>query len=200
MLALLDAITDSAPMHLACAHIEEQLGRPCARDAWQEALYAIWLRPFDMGRNRDLSGFEHVVVGEQNGAEVSGQHFWYKYYLDDLGVLSGADDIDWQGTRYARRENRLSRQGREVPEVATLAYRWHAYDAESGARRPLTQAIGGFWVGCSVEGLMALGTVRFFSRGPVEALINGARYQIDLYRSPDGQSLRTTFPRFLGLA
>jgi hypothetical protein len=200
MLALLDAITDSAPMQLACAHVEEQLGRPCARDAWQETLYAIWLRPFDMGRNRDLSGFEHVVVGEQNGAEVSGQHFWYKYYLDDLGVLSGADDIDWQGTRYARPENRLSRQGREVPEVATLAYRWHAYDAESAARRPLTQAIGGFWVGCSVEGLMALGTVRFFAPGPVEALINGARYQIDLYRSPDGQSLRTTFPRFLGVA
>ena len=30
--------------------------------------------------------------------------------------------------------------------------------------------------------------------------INGARYEIDLYRSDDGQSLRTTFPRFLGLA
>jgi hypothetical protein len=31
-------------------------------------------------------------------------------------------------------------------------------------------------------------------------VINGARYQIDLYRSPDGQSLRTTYPRFVGLA
>jgi hypothetical protein len=40
----------------------------------------------------------------------------------------------------------------------------------------------------------------FLARGPVEATINGARYQIDLYRSEDGQSLRTTFPRFLGLA
>ncbi len=200
MLALLDAITDSAPMRLACAHIEAQLGRPCSRETWQEVLYAIWLRPFDKGRNRDLTGFEHVVVGEQKGAEVSGQHFWYRYYLDDLGVLSGEDDIDWAGNRYERRPGRLSAQGRSVPEVATLAYRWDAYDAESGVRRPLTQAIGGFWVGCSVEGLMALGTVRFFASGPVEALINGARYQIDLYRSPDGQSLRTTFPRFLGLA
>jgi len=26
------------------------------------------------------------------------------------------------------------------------------------------------------------------------------RYQIDLWRSEDGQSFRTTFPRFLGLA
>jgi len=201
LLALLDAITDSAPMQLACAHIEEQQGRPCSREQWQETLYAIWLRPFDMGRNRDLTGFEHVVVGEQKGPDVSGQHFWYKYYLDDLGVLSGEDDIDWQGTRYARRrESRLNAQGRSVPEVATLAYRWDAYDPEGGVRRPLTQAIGGFWVGCSIEGLMALGTVRFFAPGPVEALINGARYQLDLYRSPDGHSLRTTFPRFLGLA
>ena len=47
---------------------------------------------------------------------------------------------------------------------------------------------------------MALGTVRFFERGRVETTINGARYQIELYRSPDGRSLRTFFPRFLGLA
>jgi poly(U)-specific endoribonuclease len=74
-----------------------------------------------------------------------------------------------------------------------------AFDHETRTRRPLVQAIGGFWVGCSVEGLMTLGTVRFFERGRVEAIINGARYQIDVYRD-DGQSLRTTFPRFLGLA
>jgi hypothetical protein len=200
ILALLDAITDSAPMQLACGYLEERQGRPCTREQWQEALYAIWFRPFDLGRNRDLSGFEHVVVGEQKGGDVSGQHFWYKYYLDDLGVLSGEDDIDWDGSRYERRDGPLSALGRKVPEVATLGYRWDAYDQESNARRPLVQVVGGFWVGCSVEGLMALGTVRFFESGSVEAVINGARYQIDLYRSPDNQSLRTTFPRFLGLA
>jgi hypothetical protein len=203
ILALLDAVTDSAPMRLALAHVEDSQGRSYTRDAWRETLYTIWFRPFDLGRNRDLSGFEHVAVGEQNRAEVSGQHFWYRYYLDDLGVLSGEDDIDWDGTRYdgqRRRDGQLSAHGRTVPEVATIAYRWDAYEAESGARRPLIQAIGGFWVGCSIEGLMALGTARFFDRGPVEVTINGARYQIDLYRSEDGQSLRTTFPRFQGLA
>ena len=86
-----------------------------------------------------------------------------------------------------------------MPEVATLAYRWRAYDYETRQRRPLYEPIGGFWVGCSIEGLMALGTVRFFERGRVETTINGARYQIELYRSPDGRSLRTFFPRFLGL-
>lgn len=203
ILALLDAITDSAPMRLVRAHLETRAGGSYTRDQWQEALYAIWFRPFDLGRNLDLSGFEHVGVGEQNGGRVSGYHFWYKYYLDDLGTLSGDDDIDWDGTRYDgqhRREGRLSAQGRSVPEVATLAYRWDAYEFESRTRRPLAEPIGGFWVGCSVEGLMALGTVRFFERSRVEAVINGARYQIDVYRSEDGRSLRTYFPRFLGLA
>jgi poly(U)-specific endoribonuclease len=87
-----------------------------------------------------------------------------------------------------------------VPEVVTLAYRWDAYDAESGQRRALYNPIGGFWVGCSIEGLMALALVRFFQRGRIETTINGARYEVELYRSPDGRSLRTCFPRFLGLA
>jgi poly(U)-specific endoribonuclease len=203
ILALLDAITDSAPMQATCEHVRARTGRTFSRDEWQETLYQIWFRPFDLGRNRDLTGFEHVVVGEQKGPDVSGQHFWYRYYLDDLGVLSGEDDIDWDGTRYdgrRRPDGRLGEQGRTVPEVVTLSYRWDAFDVDRGVRRPLVQAVGGFWVGCSVEGLMALGTTRFFERGPVEAVINGARYQIDLHRSEDGRSLRTTFPRFLGLA
>lgn len=48
--------------------------------------------------------------------------------------------------------------------------------------------------------MAALGPARFFEHGTVQAVINGARYEIDLYRSDDGQSLRTTFPRFVGLA
>jgi poly(U)-specific endoribonuclease len=55
-------------------------------------------------------------------------------------------------------------------------------------------------VGVSIEGLMALGTVRFFQRGRIEAALNRARYEIEAHRSPDGRSLRTFFPRFLGLA
>jgi len=102
--------------------------------------------------------------------------------------------------RQHRSEGRLTAIGREVPEVVTLAYHWDAHDVETGAKRPLFQRIGGFWVGCSVEGLLALGTVRFFQRGRVETVINGARYEVDLFRSPDGKSVRSTFPRFLGLA
>jgi hypothetical protein len=200
-LDLLDALADSAPMAAARAHLEGRGGGSYSRAAWQELIFDVWFRQFDDGRNRDLSGFEHVAVGEQKGGKVNGHHFWYKYYLDDWPAFSGEDDIDYDGARYdgPRGEGRLTAIGREVPEVVTLAYRWNAYDPESGRRYTLYNPIGGFWVGCSIEGLMALGLVRFFQRGRVEIMINGARYEVELYRSPDGRSLRTFFPRFLGL-
>jgi hypothetical protein len=201
ILELLGAVADSAPMAAARAHLEDQRGKSYSRDAWQELIFDVWFRQFDDGRNLDLSGFEHVAVGEQKGGKVNGHHFWYKYYLDDWAAFSGADDIDYDGTRYdgpRGHEGPLTAVGRKVPEVVTLAYGWDAYDFENGQRRALYNPIGGFWVGCSIEGLLALGTVRFFERGRIETTISGARYEIELYRSPDGRSLRTFFPRFLG--
>jgi poly(U)-specific endoribonuclease len=202
ILDLLDAVSNSAPMAVARAHLEQEGGSAHGRDAWQELIFDVWFRQFDDGRNLDLSGFEHVAVGEQKGGTVNGHHFWYKYYLDDWAAFSGEDDIDYGGSRYDgpnRQDGRLTAIGRRVPEVATFAYGWDAYDYETGQRRALYEPIGGFWVGCSIEGLMALGLVRFFEHGRIEATINGARYRIELYRSPDRRSLRTFFPRFLGL-
>jgi hypothetical protein len=77
ILALLEAITDSPPMTTARAYLEENRGRSWPRDAWQELIFDLWFRQFDDGRNRDLSGFEHVAVGEQKGGRVNGHHFWY---------------------------------------------------------------------------------------------------------------------------
>jgi poly(U)-specific endoribonuclease len=202
-LDLLDAVTDSAPMAVARAHLEQEGGNAYGRDAWQELIFDIWFRQFDDGRNLDLSGFEHVAVGEQKGGTVNGHHFWYKYYLDDWAAFSGEDDIDYGGSRYNgpdRRDGRLTAIGRRVPEVATFAYGWDAYDYETGQRRALYEPIGGFWVGCSIEGLMALGLVRFLEHGRIETTLNGARYRVELYRSPDGRSVRTFFPRFVRLA
>jgi hypothetical protein len=203
ILALLEAIADSAPMAAAREHVEDRNGRRHSRDEWQERIFEVWFRQSDDGRNRDLSGFEHVAVGEQKGGKVNGHHFWYKYYLDDWAAFSNQDDIDYDGSRYdgpRAQDGPLTALGRRVPEVVTLAYGWDAYDFETGRRRALYKPIGGFWVGCSIEGLMALGTVRFFERGHIETTINDARYQVELHRSPDGRSLRTFFPRFLGLA
>ena len=203
ILELLETIAESAPMAAAREHVAAQNGARYGRDEWQELIFEIWFRQFDDGRNRDLSAFEHVAVGEQKGGKVNGHHFWYKYYLDDWAAFSGEDSIDYDGTRYDgpnRNDGPLTALGRQVPEVVTLAYRWAAYDFETGQRRTLYNPIGGFWVGCSIEGLLALGTARFFEHGRIETAINGARYQVKLYRSPDNRSLRTFFPRFLGMA
>lgn len=196
MLALLEAVTDSAPMEAARGLVGEINGKTYTRDAFQNLLFDIWFRQYDMGRNVDLSGFEHTVVGEQKQGTVGGYHFWYRYYLDDFGLLGTGDDIDFQGTRYPKP---LIEAGRATPDVVTLSYRWRAQDHDWGEERPLFKPTGGFWVGCSVEGLMALGVIRFFEQGRVETVINEARYEIDLYKSPDGQSIRSYFPIFKGL-
>jgi hypothetical protein len=195
-IALLEAITDTAPMAAARRHLGELQGKDFSRDQWQEIVFDIWFRQYDDGRNLDLSGFEHVLVGEQKEGTVSGHHFWYRYYLDDFGLLGGKDAIDFDGTRYPKP---LIQAGHATPEVVTLGYRWRARDQDTAADRPLFKPTGGFWVGCSTEGLMALGTVRFFQRGYAEAVINRGRYEIELYRSPDRKSLRTYFPKLIGV-
>jgi hypothetical protein len=202
ILALLEAVTDSPPMALARAHVEALEGRGLSRDQWQERIYQVWFRPFDLGRNLDLSGYEHVMVGEQRGGRIGGYHFWYKYHLDDDPQALGGDSIDFDGTRYdgpSGRVGELTPIGHGVPEMVTLAHRWYASD-ESGQQRPLYKPIGGFFVGCSVEGLMALGMARFAQHGDVVTVIEGTRYRLDLHRSDDGQSLRSFFPRLVGAA
>ncbi|MGI9504649.1 MAG: hypothetical protein ACR2RE_16525, partial [Geminicoccaceae bacterium] len=56
MLALLEAITDSAPMEAAKGLLGEINGRTYSRDDFQNLLFDVWFRTYDMGRNVDLSG------------------------------------------------------------------------------------------------------------------------------------------------
>jgi len=63
----------------------------------------------------------------------------------------------------------------------------------------LTKHIGGFGVGCSPEGLIALGMVRFqqskYSDHYTE--INSGKYTLKLFT--DGRSINTFYPEFTGL-
>lgn len=201
--ALLEAVIETKPMTVARQYVAQQMGESINLMRWYQMLVEIWFRQYDQGVDKDLSGFEHAIVGEQSGSKAGGYHFWYKYYLDDGAGLLGTDDITYLGTRYdgtKKKDGKLNRQGRLIPDVVTLAYKWNAYDYETNQRQTLYKPIGGFWVGCSIEGLMALGAVRFLwqARAPKEAIINGTSYALKLYRSQDERSLRTFYPEFLG--
>ncbi|MBD2341226.1 hypothetical protein H6G64_30105 [Calothrix sp. FACHB-156] len=195
----IEAVYKSPPMQVARNYVSQQYLQRGVKDEeltdneWWAILQRVWFEQFDDGMNKDLSGFEHVLVGEQKQGKVQGYHFWYKYYLDENFVFEGkmSDSIDflgWQGN-----------EGDETPDVVTLSYRWRAFDYEKKKFRPLTKPIGGFWVGPSAEGLMAIGTVRFLNDvfAPKKAEINKVFYNLSMFRSPNGRNLRTFYPEFV---
>lgn len=201
---LLEAIVDSAPMQVARAYISEETGTPVSRDRWYATLTEQWFRRFSQSGDRDLSGFEHVFVGEQEGPKVQGYHFWYKYHLDD-GLASRIDRNRFPGFKddrilYLRGQYKDGQE--HFPESVTISYRWDAPDYDARTTRPLTKPIGGFFVGCSVEGLMAMGAVRAHrgARAPKEAVINGARYDMKLFLDQSQRFVRTFYPVYLGPA
>ena len=179
-------------------------GTSVSCERWYNTVVDMWFRQFSQGGDPALTGFEHVVVGEQEGPKAQGYHFWYKYWLDD----GFARQVDPEGAQFpGLGDDRIvylgskQKQGQQqFPESVTISYKWHAADYDRQEVRPLTKKIGGFFVGCSVEGLLALGTVRAHlgARAPKEAVINGARYQLKVFRSANDRHVRTFYPVFLG--
>lgn len=203
---LIQAIVDTAPMQVARAYVQEKTGTTISKDRWYSTLLELWFRRFSQSSGRDLSAFEHIIVGEQKKRIVNGYHFWYKYYLDD-GLARQVDGgrANFPGLSDDRIIYLHSQEGKDqikFPESVTISYRWNAPDYDAKKIRPLVKNKGGFFVGCSIEGLMAIGTVRAHigARAPKDAVINGARYELSVARSDDNKNLRTFFPKFLGAA
>src|SRR5262245_54855879 len=84
-------IVDTAPMLVAREYVEQRTGTTISRDRWYTTLLELWFRRFSQSGDPALSGFEHILVGEQEGSKVQGYHFWYKYLLDD-GFASAVDN------------------------------------------------------------------------------------------------------------
>lgn len=199
-----DAIIDTAPMQVARAYIAQQTGSSLTRQRFYNTLMEMWFRKYTQSGDPHLSGFEHVIIGEQDGSKAKGYHFWYKYYLDDGfarqqdGIFADAfpalkdDRINYFGSKMTGNQH-------QFPESVTIAYRWFAPDYEAEALRPLFKKIGGFFVGCSIEGLLALGTVRghLGINAPKKAVINGGEYDMKLFHSANRQHIRTFYPVFL---
>lgn len=201
-LDFIDAILPTEPIQVAREHMERSLNLSISDQMLASMIKETWFTFGRAGAQRDASGFEHVFVGEQakKHGKIGGYHFWYKYFLDDGGrtfdIGDGVDRMEYLGTRYQKAEE--PDKGILIPEVVTLSLIWDAPGGDgNSAGRTLEKPIGGFFVGLSPEGMVALGLVRCRTRSGKEAKINGAIYDLDLHRLDNmNNSIRTFFPRF----
>ena len=92
----LETILNNPPMVVARDYVQQQIAQTITNERWDQILHDIWFRRFTTSSGKDLTGFEHVIVGEQKGGKIGGYHFWYKYYLDDIIGFLGSDDIDYE--------------------------------------------------------------------------------------------------------
>jgi poly(U)-specific endoribonuclease len=186
------------PMQKARKYYSEQTKKEVTDDEWWAIIERVWFAQFDSGKNQDLSGFEHVIVGEQKQGKVQGYHFWYKYYLDEHFVPDTFSSLNNPAGSVKDTIHFLGWEGKRnlSPDCVTLSFVWEAFDYKAKQYRKLTKPIGGFWVGPSVEGLMAIGTVRFLEQAfaPKKATINDVTYNLILFRSPNDKHLRTFYP------
>ncbi len=198
-------IIPTKPIQVAKEFIARDLGQTVTDTDLTLMIKKTWFYQGKAG-SKFASGFEHVFVGEQKekgdqpdtqAVALGGYHFWYKYYLDDGGKDGNIlfnDRIDYSGTRYGG--GNQTKQGLLVPEVVTLSFRWEAPDSNRRSQL-LNKKIGGFWVGCSPEGLIALGLVRVITSAGSSAVINGSTYDVKFFPlSDNSQSIRTFYPVF----
>lgn len=173
---LLDYIVASAPMSVAREYIAETSGRLYSDRSWFAHLKELWFRPFRSGSSPSRSGFEHVFLGEKKGSKVGGLHWWYFYAKKE-------NEIKYGGVSYGNVE-----RGDAVPDIATMAFTW-TVDGNTIFKKK-----GGFFVGPSVEGLMAMGTVRAAADTPSKCVIEGLEIDLKMFKSEDKRSINTFYP------
>lgn len=209
----IEAILSTKPIEIAKEAVGQDRGRTLTNLEFALAIEEAFFLQGKAG-SKNASGFEHVFVGEQKdtgekpdniAVNLGGYHFWYKYFLDDGGKntdMTFPDRISYGKSEY-RGPN--AEHGILVPEVITLSYTWDAPEFDdngnpTGKKQLLKKPIGGFWVGCSPEGLIALSMVRLLV-GPSNATINNARYKLSLFTLDDSrESIRTFFPEFRSIS
>ncbi|MBY0099570.1 hypothetical protein [Mesobacillus maritimus] len=187
----LTTIIQSPPIQLARRFVEEKLNKTFNDLQWFTYLQQLWFRKFDLESGRDISGFEHVFVGEQKRKLLLGHHFWYKYWLEENGKLNHLhiDQIEMKDNLPYTREP-------GTPYIITAGYRLKAFDMEKKHFVKISKSRCGFFIGTSPEGILALGTIRalFPEDAPHYISFNGTPYKLEMYLSPDGKSIRTFYP------
>ena len=208
-------LCQTKPIEIARQYINSQLNFKFTDDGFREQLKTIW---FDLYTNyfgdrpiRDASGFEHIFVGEGKydrrptaksiiGA-ISGYHSWIKFYLDEQ-----ATKVNYLGHNYEL----AGSIGIENPYVVTVQMVWQ--DREQFKPQTLFKKRGCFFIGTSPECEIAMGTVAYyeslanykFKAEKRRININGAKYDLALYRNTEadssrGKYLRSFYPIYLGI-
>ncbi|MBW4082885.1 hypothetical protein [Paenibacillus sp. S150] len=186
---------NTAPMRLARKYAEDhhQLKAGCSTEEWINMLKSVWFTTF---MDKSTSYFEHVFLGEQGSKrrKLGGHHFWYHYYVNDgpFAALKKDDSIVFiKHVEVARTEHS------RLAEVITIKYTLEERKP-NGEPQILIKDLGGFFVGTSAEGLMAMGTVAFLDgRQDIPVEINGERLNLAVFRrKEDGKDYgRTFFPK-----
>lgn len=188
--ALLDFAIPSPPMVLARQYVESATGRSFTDSEWRSEVTTAWFHAFT-ARSGDptRSGFEHVLLGEWDTAKdkVGGFHWWYYY-------LMNRNDITYGGAKYGS-SNSDSASGIDVPDLVTMAFEWDVAAGES-----IKKSTGGFFVGPSIEAMLAMGMVRRAATAEDSQFVtvSGMDLNIRMFRSEDGKdAINTWYPVLL---
>lgn len=184
---LIDFVMTTEPMKMARDYVEQKTNVKREDDAWRKEIFDAWFHEFRSGGDPTRSGFEHVMLGEWNTRRniVGGFHWWYYYFMN-------REDIDYGGAKYGSRD---AISGISVPELVTMTFEWEVEDDVT-----INKSTGGFFVGPSVECMMAMGMVRRASTNSDSdfTTIYGMDINLRMFKSDDGvNAINTFFPILL---
>jgi len=222
----LNYVADSEPVKVAAAYLRNKYSNSSSMDREDKESFSnrakfvnklkkIWFDQYNWGKMLSLSGFEHTFVGERRAdGQVMGYHFWYKYLVDDSAENStGQDAIDFQ-----RRLDDASSDDYIAIRFSQFIDVDHDGVIDGANDSLLYKSWGSFFVGCSAECKIALGTIAYYEskaawaarraaarpgdRGDdeegVPAKINGHNYKLSMHRGGDKhQYCRSFFPEKL---
>ncbi len=201
--AFLDAIMPTAVMQRTLRYINDNrlTSQPMNAETMRRLLKKHWFELYTNHYRRDrpnpdVSGFEHVIVGDESrSGGIGGHHFWWKFLLDQL---AGTADSVGHHYRFEASQNRyVTPPGEAYPLVATFGMRWKPQD------RQLYSSKKGFFVGCSPEFMMAHGTLgllleqKFDTHQTIE--LDGGEFELVVHASTQedrqlGERIRTVYP------
>ncbi len=209
----LNRIIRTSVMDRAYEYITGELGESFTIDIFKTELIRIWFELFDNYYNGNktpgCSGFEHVFVGEgkkNDKSGIGGYHYWLKFFLDETEGTA-----DFKGYNY--KGSQVPEMGSSNPDITTISMEWLTNDSRKRASLK-RKDLGGFFIGLSPEGQIAIATVLFYESlnnsgnftGGTDrkTVIKGQLYSLVMYRETplnkknnSGSKIRSFFQKYL---